>query len=89
MTPTEKFRKLKLDQIQRKLEGAQRARRLALEFSSNEDRERALEFAKELEAQAGQLERELAEAPIPKVDQVQVQLQQGPPLKDNEEQGPK
>jgi hypothetical protein len=72
-----------------KREAAQRARRLAAQFSSAEDRERALEFAEEVDAQADDLERAFSDdtghQPPPQVVQTQVQIQQGPPLDDGGE----
>jgi len=71
-------------QIKAKREAAQRARRLLREFNNEQDRERVLRFAADLEAQAEALEQALRAAPPPpQVTQVQMQMQQGPPAKDD------
>ncbi len=70
-------------QIATKREAAARARRMALHFTAADDRERALRFAAELEAEADALERQHSPAP-PSVTQMQMQVQQGPPAGDNE-----
>jgi hypothetical protein len=75
-------------QIKAKREAAARARRLALQLTSEPDRTRALEFAAELEAEADALAKTLAKAPeraVPpagaRMTQTQMQVQQAPPLK--------
>jgi hypothetical protein len=71
-------------QIKAKREAAARARRLAQELTSEPDRTRALEFAAELEAEADALERAVPLAGAP-VTQIQMQVQQAPPLKDEDD----
>lgn len=71
-----------------KREAARRARRLAQELRSAEDRALALQFADELDAEAGALERverehKAVQAPPP-VTQMQMQAQQGPLLQDKD-----
>jgi len=82
-----------LGQIRAKREAAARARRLALQLTSEEDRTRALAFAAELDAEAAALERANAPdgssagppvVPRPGVTQMQMQVQQGPPAQDEE-----
>lgn len=68
--------------IRVKREGAQRARRMASFMTAAEDKARMFAYADELDAQADALEA-TEEAPLPVVEQVQVQ--QGPPAKDDEE----
>lgn len=73
-----------------------RARRPSQQFWSAEDRDRALRFAEELDAQAEELERtfndEFPAVPkviqTPKVTQTQVQVQQGPPAEDKDSDKP-
>jgi hypothetical protein len=60
MTPDEELRELKSEQIRRKIEAAARARRLAVAFWSETDRDNALKLAEELEAQADEFGRLLA-----------------------------
>ena len=85
MTPKDELRQVKLAQIAQKREAAARARRLATQFFSPEDRDRALEFADEVEAQADELERRLAEEPTRQVAQTQEQMQQqGPAANDDD-----
>lgn len=85
----DELRRLKVEQIRMKREAADRARRLAAQFWSAEDRDRALAFAEEVDAQADELERAFSDdgepQPAPKVVQVQVQVQQGPLLNDDGE----
>ena len=69
-------------QIKAKRETAARARRLALEFTSDADRSRALAFEGDLEAEADALEQ--MALPPSQVAQIQVQAQQGPPAKDDD-----
>jgi hypothetical protein len=77
-------------QIKAKREAAARARRLAQQLTSEPDRTRALEFADELDAEADALAEGLAKAPeraVPpaaQVTQIQMQVQQAPPLKDED-----
>lgn len=78
-------------QIKAKREAAARARRLAQQLTSEPDRTRTLEFAAELEAEADALAEALAKAPEravppagPNVTQIQMQVQQAPPLKDED-----
>ena len=59
MTLNGELRQIKADQIRMKREAAARARRLAQDFWSAEDRDRALKYAEELEAQAEELVRGL------------------------------
>jgi hypothetical protein len=71
-------------QIKAKREAAARARRLALQLTSEDDRTRALGFADELDAEADALERTTAPvASGPRVTQIQMQVQQGPPAQDD------
>jgi hypothetical protein len=74
MTAEEEFRQLKRRQIEMKREGAERARRLAIAFWSDADRNNALVFAAELDAQANELERALA-MPPQATTQTQVRVQ--------------
>jgi hypothetical protein len=60
MTPQDELRQIKAEQIRAKREAAMRARRLAVSFWSEIDRNNALKFAEELEAQADELARFLA-----------------------------
>jgi hypothetical protein len=84
MTPKEELRQIKLAQIGQKREAVARARRLATQFFSIEDRNRALQFAEELDAQAEELERALADEPPGQATQIQAQVQQqGPPANDD------
>jgi hypothetical protein len=69
-------------QIAAKREAAARARRLSGEFAAAEDRARMLAFADELDAQADALER--TSLAVPQVTQTQMQMQQGPPAKDDD-----
>jgi hypothetical protein len=92
MTPKEELRQIKLAQVRQKREAIARARRLADEFFSLDDRKRALQFADEMEVQADEMERTLAEEDGPPVTQAQTQTQmqqqqQGPPANDDEDQG--
>ena len=84
MSAEEEFRQLQRHQIRMKLEGAARARRLAMAITSDTDRRNVITFAEELEAQAEELERALA-LPPPQTVQSQVQVQQGPPAEDEDE----
>lgn len=68
-------------QIKAKREAAARARRLLSGVSDEVSRSRMMAFADALEAEADALERAMA-APKPQVTQVQMQMQQGPPAKD-------
>jgi hypothetical protein len=52
--------RIKTGQIRVKREAAARARRLAIGFRSTEDRDRALQYAEELDVQAEELARGLA-----------------------------
>ena len=71
-------------QIKAKREAAERARRLVSQFTLEEDRARVLRFAADLDAQADELERATnALPPAPQVTQVQMQMQQGPPAKND------
>lgn len=85
MTPADELRQMKAEQIRTKREGAVRARRLAVSFGSPEDRDRALRFAEELDAQADELERDRAPPARPQTTQIQMQVQQGPPSNDKDE----
>jgi alkanesulfonate monooxygenase SsuD/methylene tetrahydromethanopterin reductase-like flavin-dependent oxidoreductase (luciferase family) len=85
MTPADELRQIKAEQIRMKREAATRARRLAVSFWSPEDRDRALRFAQELEAQADGLAREAAVPGRPQTTQMQMQVQQGPPSNDKDE----
>lgn len=60
MTPSDQLRQIKAEHIKAKREAAARARRLSAEFWSPVDRDNALKFAEELEAQADELSRWLA-----------------------------
>ena len=60
MTFDGELHRIKAQQIRLKREAAARARRLADGFWSTEDRDRALQYAEELEAQAEELARGLA-----------------------------
>lgn len=60
MTPEDESRQIKAEQIKAKREASRRARRLAMTFWSETDRNNALKFAEELEAQADELARFLA-----------------------------
>ncbi len=60
MTADNELRRLRLAEITAKREAAAQARRLADYLWSDEDRDRALRFAEETEAEANQLERALA-----------------------------
>jgi alkanesulfonate monooxygenase SsuD/methylene tetrahydromethanopterin reductase-like flavin-dependent oxidoreductase (luciferase family) len=73
-------------QIKAKREAAARARRLAAHMTAAQDRERALAFARDLDAEADALERGLAlkSPPGANVTQMQMQVQQGPPAKKDE-----
>jgi hypothetical protein len=62
MTPQDELRQIKAEQIKTKREAAMRARRLAVTFWSETDRNNALTLAEELEAQADELARFLAAA---------------------------
>jgi hypothetical protein len=87
MTPRDELQHIKLAQIQQKREAAARARRIADQFLSAADRDRALRFAEELDAQAEELQRRMAvEETDSQVTQTQVQVQQGPPAKREDEQ---
>jgi hypothetical protein len=57
MADPDELTQIRLQQIRTKREAAARARRLADQFWSNDDRECALRFAEELEAQADELAR--------------------------------
>jgi hypothetical protein len=70
-------------QIKAKREAAAQARRLAVQLTSEPDRTRALEFAAELDAEADALEQATA-PPVPRVTQIQMQVQQGPPTQDQD-----
>lgn len=74
-------------QIKAKREAAARARRLATHMTAAEDRERALAFARDLEAEADALARGQAATAPPRgnVTQIQMQVQQGPPAKKDDE----
>lgn len=65
MTLDGELRQIKADQIRMKREAAARARRLSQGFWSTEDRERALKYAEELEAQADELGRSLPRTGCP------------------------
>jgi hypothetical protein len=77
-------------QIKAKREAAARARRLALQLTSESDRTRALEFAAELDAEADALEHAVPPHAVPptgpRVTQIQMQVQQAAPLKDEDGQ---
>jgi hypothetical protein len=60
MTPSDQLRQIKAEHIKAKRDAAARAKRLSVEFWSPVDRENALKFAEELEAQADELSRWLA-----------------------------
>jgi hypothetical protein len=60
VTPQDELRQIKAEQIRTKREAAMRARRLAVTFWSETDRNNALQLAEELEAQADELARFLA-----------------------------
>ena len=63
-------------QIKTKREAAAQARRLAIAFSREDDRERVLGFAADLERQADELERQMAQGPPPSRTVMQMQTQQ-------------
>ena len=85
MTLKEELRHIKLAQIRQKREAVARARRLATQFFSFDDRNRALRFAEEMEVRAEELERALAEQ-LPQVVQIQAQVQQqGPAANDDKD----
>ena len=65
MANLEELAQIKREQIRTKREAAARARRLADQFWSNEDRDRALRFAEEMEAQADELTRAFTEDEAP------------------------
>lgn len=60
MSDQDELVQIKLQQIAAKREAAARARRLADQFWGDDDRDRALRFAEEMEAQAEELARGLA-----------------------------
>ena len=77
-------------EIKAKRDAAARARRLAWELSSPDDRERVLRLGAELEAQADALQRELdGLLAAPRVTQMQMQVQQGPATNDDGEDAAK
>jgi hypothetical protein len=57
MTNDDELGRIIAQQVKAKREAAARARRLAGQFGTAEDRERALRFAEEMDAQADELER--------------------------------
>lgn len=61
MTPADELRQIKNDQVRMERDSAARTRRLAITFWSADDRDRALKLAGELDAQADELARALAE----------------------------
>jgi hypothetical protein len=61
MAQHDELTEIKLHQIKAKREAAARARRLADQFWGDDDRDRALRFAEEMEAQADELSRELTD----------------------------
>jgi len=63
---------------------AARARRLAQGLTVRADSDRLIAFAASLDAEADALER--ATPPAPQVTQIQMQVQQGPPEKDEKSQ---
>ena len=67
-------------EVEAKREAARRARRLARQFSREDDQRRAMAFAAELEKQADTLERAMR----PQTTQMQMQVQQGPPVADGD-----
>ena len=71
--------------IKAKREAAASARRLSTRFTSEQDRNRILAFAAELDAQAHALARRESAPSTPAVTQMQMQVQQGPATKDEEE----
>ena len=72
-------------EIKAKREAAGRARRLSVAVTLQVDRDRILAFAADLEDQADALERALgARNPAAGVTQTQMQVQQGPPSKDDD-----
>lgn len=71
-------------QIKAKRDAAARARRLTIGVNDDAVRNRMLSFAAILDAEADALERAIA-APPPQVTQMQMQVQQGPPQKDEEQ----
>ena len=72
-----------------KREAAARARRLALQLTSEADRMRALAFAAELDAEADAMERAIVPSAAPRVTQIQMQVQQGPPALAQDQDGKK
>jgi hypothetical protein len=70
-------------QIKAKRDAAARARRLTAGLDETVGR-RILMFAAALDAEADALERSLARPPAPQVTQMQMQVQQGPPAKDDD-----
>ena len=72
-------------QIQAKRDAAARARRLLSGVFDPEMRSRMIEFAAALEAEANVLERSMQKRPPPQVTQMQMQVQQGPPAKDEDD----
>src|SRR5687768_4342153 len=70
--------------IRAKRDSAARARRLATAIYNHEDvRQRLLEFAAALEAEADAADGLLQNPPSPQVTQIQMQVQQGPPANDD------
>ena len=85
-TVTYRVQKMNRDegQVRAKREAAATARRLSTQLTAAEDRDRLLAAAAELDAEADALERRATAAP-PGVTQMQMQVQQAPPLKDEED----
>ena len=71
-------------EIKAKRDAAARARRLLSGVFDPDTRRRMLEFAADLEAEANLLERPTQKRPPPQVTQMQMQVQQGPPLKEDD-----
>ncbi len=73
--------------VKAKREAAARARRLAAQLSAEDDRAKALAFAAELEGEADALASQAPPAAVGRT-QIQMQLQQGPPVNDDEKSKP-
>jgi len=71
-------------QIKAKRDAAARARRLAAGVTQDEIRRRMIRFADDLDAEADALQASIRiPAAAPQVTQMQMQVQQGPPTKDD------
>jgi hypothetical protein len=75
-------------QIKAKRDAAARARRLLAGVFDEATRSRMVAFAAALEAEADALERSAQAPPAAPVTQIQMQVQQGPPAKDDDKSKP-